>query len=273
MITSLLAEHRPLLMGILNLTPDSFSGDGKIDVQSQLASALQLIADGADILDVGGESTRPQASPVSSDDEIQRILPFLTLFRRTHRNFPISLDTTKAEVARVAASAGLIQIINDVSFLRNPELAEIAQDKQLWYVLMHARGTPLNMDTLCDYSEGISSGVAGEIQQKLAELKHLMPMNRVILDPGIGFAKTSLQSKTLYDELASLQVFSLPVLLGLSRKRFLTDLGAPISPVQDRDELSAKLSVNAALAGSAQILRVHNVALTKKILTDSKRQS
>ena len=272
MIASLLAVHRPILMGILNLTPDSFSGDGKVAVASQLKRAEQLISDGANILDVGGESTRPKALLVGVSEEIRRVVPFLEAFRQSYPTFPISLDTTKPEVARVVAKDYAIQMINDVSFLRNPELATIAANHQLGYVLMHARGTPETMDGLCDYPDGIVAGVVSEFKQKIAELSDKLSLQHLILDPGLGFAKTAAQSATLYEQLGALQVFSLPVLLGLSRKRFLTHLGAPTYPIEARDAQSAEFSVKAALAGSAQIIRVHNVALAKKILTDGKRE-
>lgn len=273
MMTSLLAEHRPVLMGILNLTPDSFSGDGQVNLHSQLEVACQLIADGADILDIGGESTRPNASPVTANEEIQRVVPFLEAFRKFYPNFPISLDTTKSEVARIVAKDHAIQVINDVSFLSAPALATIASEHKLWYVLMHSRGNPETMGGLCDYPEGVVAGVISDFKRKLDQLKLYLSSDRVILDPGIGFAKTSAQAVTVCEQLGALQTFSLPVMLGLSRKRFLTLLGAPEASLEVRDNLSAELSAKAALSGSAQILRVHNVALVKKILTDRKRES
>ena len=255
-------------MGIVNLTPDSFSdGNPKATIDDFEKQAEKLINDGADILDIGGESTRPDADPVSVDEEKRRILPFLKRFRKHYPVFSVSFDTKKYEVAREVLPLS-IQIINDVSFLRDPRLAQLAVEHHCFYVLMHARGDSKNMMQLTDYSpSGVVAGIKKEFEQKLNILMEQgVPRDRLILDLGFGFAKTPDQCVELMKDLSVWKNFHLPLLFGVSRKRFLQKYTGENLPV-DRDEISAKLALQAIQQGFS-IIRTHNIRLTKQILSD-----
>jgi dihydropteroate synthase len=268
-IAALFKKQRPLIMGILNLTPDSFSvGDPEADVSLFLRHAETMFAAGCDVLDVGGESTRPGAAEVTAAEELKRILPFLQAFRKQHPDFPISLDTKKYEVAK-ALLPYQIDIINDVSFLADTRLAHLAGEQGLFYVLMHTRGTPQTMVGLTDYPEGLLPTIFSEINirlQRLAEIE--FPRDQVILDPGFGFAKTPEQCRAMMDSLGLWrQHYSQPLLLGISRKRFLQLYTGENRP-QERDAISASLARQAVQAGF-NIVRTHAVTETRQALTAS----
>lgn len=261
----LLKSPSPLIMGILNLTPDSFSdGDPKAGLPLFLNRAEQMLADGCHVLDVGAESTRPGAAEVMVDKELQRVLPFLQAFRKRHPDFPLSLDTRKYEVAQ-AATPYKIHIINDVSFLADERLAILAKENGQFYVLMHSRGTPQTMTGLTDYPQGLLPTIFSEIDDKLARLDKLgFPKECVILDPGFGFAKTPEQCREMMGSLPLWQRYSQNLLIGISRKRFLQLYTGENQP-QDRDEISAKLALQAVAAGF-KIIRTHKVGVTREVL-------
>ena len=255
---------KPIIIGILNITPDSFSDGGRLSsLETAVEHGVRLIADGARLLDVGGESTRPGAEPVPVKEEIARVVPVIEGLRKRGVAL-VSIDTRKAEVARAALDAGAV-VVNDVSGLRfDPALAGIVEREHAGVILMHMRGTPATMDDLAKYEH-----VAVEVSAELAALaakaaeRGIAP-ERIVVDPGFGFAKTATQNFRLLDELATIVGVGYPVAVGLSRKRFLG--AATGRPVEDRDRVTA---VACALAWErgARIFRVHDVALTREALS------
>ncbi len=259
----ILALDRPLLVGVVNVTPDSFSDGGKYsDLDQAVAQAERLAADGAGLLDVGGESTRPGAATVSEAEECRRVVPVITeLVRRGLP--PVSVDTRKAGVARAALDAGAVAV-NDVSGLAfDPHLPRLVAERAAGLVIMHMRGTPPTMDGLARYGD-VAVEVAGELREGIARAEAAgVPADRMVVDPGFGFAKTPQQNFRLLDELATIVGLGYPVLVGPSRKRFLGV--ATGAPVEDRDRATA---VACALAWErgARLFRVHDVALAREAL-------
>jgi dihydropteroate synthase len=261
--TSEISLVAPVLVGVLNVTPDSFSDGGRFtDPADALAQAERLRADGAQLLDVGGESTRPGAAAVSLAEEIARVVPLVTELVRRGLG-PVSVDTRKAAVARAAIEAGAA-VINDVSALQfDPALGGVVAGAGAGLILMHMRGNPSTMDTLARYGH-VAEEVAGELRAAAARAMAAgVAAERVVLDPGFGFAKTAEQNLRLLDELATVVALGYPVLVGPSRKRFLGV--ATGRPVDDRDRATA---VACALAWErgARLFRVHDVALTREAL-------
>ena len=258
-----IGEHT-LIMGILNITPDSFSDGGQfVHLDTALAHAEQMIAEGADIIDVGGESTRPGGEPISIDEEIERVVPVISaLTQRT--NVPISVDTTKSEVARAALDAGAA-IVNDISALRfDFYVADAVARTGAGLVLMHSRGTPATMHRLppvADIMHEVTHSLRASIN--MAErrgVKH----ESIVIDPGIGFGKSQEQNLELIAKLDQLIAAfpDYPLLIGTSRKSFIGrilagDSGAP-APAEDR--LHGTLAtITAAILKGAHIVRVHDV--------------
>lgn len=253
---TVLDVERPRVMGILNLTPDSFSDGGELGtVDEALGRAEAMIRAGADLLDVGGESTRPGASEVPAAEERRRILPFLE--RAAERfDVPLSVDTRKAEVARAAVEAGA-RIVNDVSGLtHDPEMAPLLAETDVGVVVMHMRGRPETMRSLASYDD-----VVDEVKRELAERLEAardagIDAARIVADPGIGFAKDARHSLRAIRELRSFRELETPLLVGPSRKSFL---GAVLgTPVHDRLEGTLAACV-LAYVGGARIFRVHDV--------------
>jgi dihydropteroate synthase len=254
---------RTLVMGIVNVTPDSFSDGGRyLDSGAAVAHALQLEAEGADLLDIGGESTRPGAEPVDAEEECRRVLPVIEAIVKQARA-PVSIDTRKSEVMLRAADAGA-RIINDVSALAHDQgsLSAAAQTK-LPVILMHAQGDPRTMQNDPRYDDVVLD-VYDWLEARVAACEQAgIPRDRLIVDPGIGFGKTLAHNLSL---LASLSIFhglGCPVLLGASRKTFIGKLLG----VRPSDRLPGSLA--AALVGAeqgAQIVRVHDVAATRQAL-------
>lgn len=251
------------IMGILNVTPDSFSDGGRFaSFEAALTQAERLIADGADILDVGGESTRPFAVPVPPEEELRRVIPLIETVRKRHR-ISISIDTTKAVVAREALRAGA-DIINDISALRHdPEMLAVVRETSVPVIIMHMKGTPADMQIKPQYAD-----VIGEVCDFFAERIGWLSQNgvgkeRLIIDPGIGFGKTGQHNLSLLKHLDRLSTLQVPVLLGHSRKRFLGEVaGIPVEA--ERDAVTA---VAAALClDKMAMVRVHNVAETRQAL-------
>ncbi len=250
-------------MGVLNITPDSFSDGGEyLDSEAAIARALQLEHDGADILDVGGESTRPGAAAVSSEEELRRILPVIQQLRGKLR-IPMSVDTRSADVAEAALDAGA-EIINDVSALRaDPRLAEVARHARAPLILMHMRGTPRTMqqgpfarDVIRDITVGLREAVARAKRAGLAK-------TQLLLDPGIGFGKKYEQNFEILARLPEFARLGCPIVIGTSRKAFLGKaLAGPGSPSDQPGErlLGTAATVTASILGGAHIVRVHDVA-------------
>jgi len=258
----ILGEHT-LVMGVLNITPDSFSDGGAyLDSEAAIARALQIQKDGADILDIGGESTRPGASPISSEEEIRRVLPVIKVLRGKLR-IPMSVDTRRADVAEAALRAGA-EILNDVSALRTDQrLAEIARRARAPLILMHMRGTPQTMqrgpfagDVIRDVMAGLRQAVALAKRAGLAK-------SQLLLDPGIGFGKKHEQNFEILARLPELARLGCPIVIGTSRKAFLGKaLAAPDGTSAPPGErlLGTAATVTASILGGAHIVRVHDVA-------------
>jgi dihydropteroate synthase len=260
---TLVLGERTLLMGVLNVTPDSFSDGGAfLDSQAAVARALELEGNGADILDIGGESTRPAAAPVSAREELSRILPVLEALRgKLH--IPISVDTRKSEVAEAALAAGA-EIVNDISALRtDPHLAEVARRARAPVILMHMRGTPRTMqrgpfarDVIRDVMAGLRDALARARRAGLAK-------SQVLLDPGVGFGKSHEQNFEILARLPEFARLGCPIVIGTSRKAFLGKAlarpGEPPLPPSERI-LGTAATVTASILGGAHIVRVHDVA-------------
>jgi len=246
----------PVVMGILNLTPDSFSDGGDINsLDEAVVRAEVLEREGARILDIGGESTRPGARPVPQEEELKRILPF---FRKAAGTIsvPLSVDTRNAAVAKEALRNGA-EIVNDVSGLKHdPGMAEVVAEGAGALVLSHMRGTPATMGDLAEYDDVVQE-VKDELRQsiRLAEGAGI-PLERIVVDPGIGFAKTAAQSMTLLRNMGSLLGLGQPVLVGPSRKSFIGEVTGV--PAGERLAGTIAACVFAYLRG-ARIFRVHDV--------------
>ncbi|MBD3689465.1 dihydropteroate synthase [Nanchangia anserum] len=244
-------------MGILNVTPDSFSDGGAYaDPGAACAHAEQMRASGADIIDIGGQSTRPGAPDVDEAEEWRRVGPVLT--RLVRDGHAVSVDTLHAGVARRAIDAGAL-LINDVSGgTADPQMGTVIAASSVGYVAQHWRGTPATMDAHCDYPDGVVTGVLCELAHRLRDLAEAgVDLGRVIIDPGLGFAKTTEQSWHLAAATARLRDTGFPVLIGASRKRFLAACGG--EEAQQRDPATAAVSALVAAAG-AWAVRVHDVA-------------
>jgi len=251
---------RPVIMGILNTTPDSFSDGGRFsDADLAIERGLELIEQGADIVDVGGESTRPGAGRVSIDDEQERVLPVIK--RLVEAGVPVSVDTMNSATALASSDAGAV-LINDVSGgLADPEMYRIVARTGVHYVAMHWRGHSDEMQLNAHYTDVVAD-VRTELQHRLAELIIWgVDPERIILDPGIGFAKDGEQNWAVLGHLAEFSALGFPVLVGASRKGFLKRFAADGAPAEDRDPATAILSALAAQAGAWGV-RVHNVPAT-----------
>lgn len=214
--------QRTIIMGVLNVTPDSFSDGGRYrDPTRAVEHGVELTRQGADWIDVGGESTRPGSQPVPCEEELRRVLPVIRRLRRKLPKIPISIDTTKAEVAAQAIAAGA-DVLNDVSGLRfEPCLAEVARRHNVPIILMHLRGTPQTMQTMPfarDIWRSLVSGLETSIRRALAAG---ISRSQIILDPGLGFGKSRRQNYEILTGLAKLHRFRLPLLIGASRKSFV----------------------------------------------------
>lgn len=253
--------HQTRVMAILNITPDSFSDGGRLMTPDQVEErGRALVDEGADLLDIGGESTRPGSEPVSEAEELARVLPVIRALRPL--GLPISIDTRNAGVARAAVEAGAV-IINDVSGLRHdPAMARTAAELGVGLILMHSRATPRDMQADPRYDDLIGE-VTRELRAacRVAEAAGVAP-ERIVVDPGLGFAKTADHNLRLMQSLPELAADTgKPLLLGASRKSFI---GRVLNlPVDDRLEGSVAVAVAAALAG-AHIVRVHDVRATAR---------
>jgi dihydropteroate synthase len=241
--------ERTFIMGIINLSPDSFSGDGLASADGAVAQAKRMIAEGADIIDVGGESTRPNAQAISAEEEIRRIIPTIARLSR-EMSVPISVDTYKYEVAQAAVAAG-VHILNDVWALRQePRLADLAATHNLALILMsNQRENPVSGDIMAEISADLKRAICLCLDAGVAR-------ENIIVDPGIGFGKTPDQNLEILQRLQELKLLGLPILLGTSRKSFI---GAVLDlPVAER--LAGTLATEViGIAHGADIVRVHDV--------------
>lgn len=256
-------EKRTYIMGVLNVTPDSFSDGGRfLDPEAAIDQAERMLSDGADIIDVGGESTRPGAAAVDAAEELSRVIPVVeAITART--GAVVSIDTTKAEVARVACEAGAA-IVNDVSAMRfDPEMPKVVATYQAGIVLMHMLGSPRTMQSNPTYTDVVS-----EVKQSLVEWarqaqEHGIERERIALDPGIGFGKTVAHNLSLLKATGDLCSAGYPVLVGASRKSFI---GATLEvPLEQRMHGTAAV-VAWSVAQGAAIVRVHDVRAMTQVV-------
>jgi dihydropteroate synthase len=255
-------SSRTHLLGVLNVTPDSFSDAGKFfKLDDAVRQGIKMAEEGADIIDVGGESTRPGSNPITSAEELSRVIPVIVSLSK-QIDVPISIDTYKAKVAKEALNAGA-QMINDISALRfDPEMKRVTSEYKVPIVLMHIKGTPRNMQENPFYED-----VIGEITEYLKESIHIalevgISKDKIIIDPGIGFGKRLEDNLNILKNLKNFSILSCPVLIGCSRKSFIGKILE--LPVEERLEGSlAALAV--AVMNGANMVRVHDVKESKKV--------
>jgi len=262
-----LGEHTRI-MGILNVTPDSFSDGGNyFSVDGAVSQGKKLVEEGADILDIGGESTRPFSDPVSADEEIRRVVPVIEKLAERIA-VPVSIDTTRAAVARRALEAGA-SMINDVSAFRlDPGMADLAAEAGVPVILMHMLGTPKTMQASPEYTDLLEE-IAGFLENAMAvAVRHGVLKSNIIIDPGIGFGKTVAHNLQLIRRLKDFESLNAPILIGSSRKAFIRKL---LKGKQDSDirpdlpvvETGTQATIAASILNGAHIVRVHDVANTR----------
>ena len=254
---------RPRIMGILNVTPDSFSDGGQfLGAKAAVAHAVQMVADGADVLDIGGESTRPGAVEVASQEEVARVVPVISALRAAGITTPISVDTRKAAVAQAALEAGA-NMVNDVSALTfDPAMVDVVASAGCAVCLMHAQGLPETMQKNPRYKDVVSEVIDHLAQRTEFATQSGIAQSSIIVDPGIGFGKTMSHNLALLNGLDRFHALGCPVLLGASRKRFIGTITGADAP---QDRLAGSLTV--ALHGVRQgvhMLRVHDTKATKR---------
>jgi dihydropteroate synthase len=259
---------RPRIASILNCTPDSFSDGGRYaEPADAVRAALKMVSDGADLIDVGGESTRPGSQPVPAAEQLRRVLPVIEGIRSSS-DVPISIDTQSPAVADAAFDAGA-DILNDVSACRDPEMPELLRKREAPVILMHMRGTPADMQQNPEYPEGVVPSVQRFFAERLDSLEAQgVPQERAILDPGIGFGKRWEHNLELLRHLSDLAALHRPVCLGVSRKGFLAKaLKREAGGGPDLDPDIGTLIVNAlSLQRGAHLLRVHDVPRTVSLV-------
>jgi len=262
---SLLSRPRPLIMGVINVTPDSFA-DGGLFFDHDLAvhHALALAEAGADILDFGGESTRPFSDPTPLEEELRRVLPVIERVR-AQISTPISIDTYKSVIARAALNAGA-NIINDISALRfDPDMVHLAREFRAPVILMHMQGTPKDMQANPHY-DNLLGELRAFFQERLDfALAHGLPLELLVLDPGIGFGKTFQHNMEILNNLDAFLDLGCPLLVGPSRKAFLGHLLGGL-PAAERD-VGTLAALVVAVQRGAHIIRVHNVAYARQFFT------
>ena len=262
---------QPHIMGILNVTPDSFSDGGQFNaIDKAVAHCQEMIAAGATIIDIGGESTRPNADAVATEEEIKRVVPVVTAIRQQLGNdIWLSIDTSNPEVIQAAFEAGA-DIWNDVRALKREGAPEMAAKLDIPVMLMHMRGEPTTMNNLAQYDDVIKD-VSTELAARVDEvINHGVKRKNIIIDPGFGFAKDYEHHLALLSQLTSLQTLGLPMMFGISRKRFLAEVlansgieaVATTQPIE-RDTVGTTAAIFALQQG-ASIIRTHNVAMMQQ---------
>jgi dihydropteroate synthase len=255
---------RCLVMGIVNVTPDSFSDGGQfLHTDAAIAHGLELVRQGADLLDIGGESTRPGSQPVTLDEELRRVLPVATALAQ-QTNVPISIDTSKAEVARACLAAGA-HLVNDVTGLTgDPEMAAVVRDLGAGAIVMHMQGTPATMQIAPQYDDVVTDLSRFFVERVQSLTGAGIPAEAIALDPGIGFGKTREHNIELLRRLAEFTALDRPICLGVSRKGFLGKLLD--RPLEERLAGSLAAAAWGLAQNSVQILRVHDVAATRDLV-------
>lgn len=253
---------RPLVMGILNVTPDSFSDGGSyVDADAAVAAGARMLDEGADIIDVGGESTRPGSDPVSADEEIARVAPVVRSLAAM--GACVSVDTRHASVAAAALDAGAA-IINDVSGFRDPEMVSVAAGSHAGVVVMHMQGEPKTMQAAPVYEDVVAEVAAYLGAQARALQSAGVAPGRIAIDPGLGFGKTTAHNLELLRRLDALAALGYPVLVGASRKRFIGEITGVAEP-RERVAGSVAAALDSVARGAA-IVRVHDIAATVQAL-------
>lgn len=250
--------RRPLLVGILNVTPDSFSDGGKFfELENAMLQARRLVTAGADVIDLGGESTRPGAAPVDADEEAARVLPVIDGLRKAGIDVPISIDTQKARIAEKALNAGA-DLVNDVSGLEaDPAMARVLAERGVPLILMHHRGNSQEMYAKAHY-EDVVAEVRAELQARVeTALAAGVRESSIVLDPGFGFAKRAEHSWRLLDKLSEICALGRPVMTGTSRKSFLKEVFGDSAEGLERGTIATSV---AAVHRGARLLRVHEPA-------------
>lgn len=252
------------IMGILNITPDSFSDGGQhFHLEKAVLQSDQMVKEGVDIIDIGGESTRPFAEPVSLTDELDRVIPMVEAIRAKHQ-IPISIDTTKAEVARRALDAGA-DIINDVSALQHdPAMIDVAGKANCPIIIMHMQGTPGNMQLNPEYDDVVEDIIDFFMQRLQWLTSHGIARDKITLDPGVGFGKNLGHNLSILKHLDRFKSLGQPLLLGHSRKRFLGEITG--KDALDRDLPTAVVTA-LALHQGVDMVRVHNVGASRDALS------
>lgn len=247
---------RPVVMGILNVTPDSFFAGSRKRTETEITTRIEeILAQGGDWIDIGGYSSRPDATPVTADEEMRRLELGLEILRHDYPSVPVSVDTFRADVARCCVEKYGVAMINDISAGElDPEMFRTVADLQVPYIMMHMRGTPQTMASLTDYTN-LMDEIMLYFAEKVRQLR-LMGVSDLILDPGFGFSKTLEQNYELMAHLREFGIFDLPILVGVSRKRMIYQLlgGSPEESLNGTTALHAY-----ALLNGADILRVHDV--------------
>ena len=251
---------KPKVMGILNCTPDSFfEGSRTQNTQEALKKAAEMIDQGADMLDIGGYSTRPGALVISQAEEINRTLPITAAIKKEFPHIPLSIDTFNSQVAKAHLDQG-VEIVNDISAGElDPNMFKLIQEFHPIYIMMHMRGTPQTMAQLCDY-DNLIEAIITYFQEKIKAIGHA----NIIIDPGFGFAKTSSQNFELLHHLQKLKTLAQPILVGISRKSMIYNS----LNISSAEALNGTTALHmAALSAGAQILRVHDVLEAKQCVT------
>lgn len=247
---------RPVVMGILNVTPDSFFAGSRKRTEAEIAMRIEeILAQGGDWIDIGGYSSRPDATPVTADEEMRRLELGLEILRHDYPSVPVSVDTFRADVARCCVEKYGVAMINDISAGElDPEMFRTVADLKVPYIMMHMRGTPQTKDSLTDYTN-LMDEIMLYFAEKVRQLR-LMGVSDLILDPGFGFSKTLEQNYELMAHLREFGIFDLPILVGISRKRMIYQLlgGTPEESLNGTTALHTY-----ALLNGADILRVHDV--------------
>lgn len=248
-------SNSPTIMGILNVTPDSFSDGGKyLSIENAFAHGRKLVRDGADIIDIGGESTRPGALPVSVDEELNRVIPVIKKLCLEYPEIRISIDTTKSEVADEAIKAGAC-IINDISGgTFDPHILSVASKYEVPFVIMHIKGSPKNMQEAPFYNDVISE--ISTFYEKRLEAAKENNVYKIILDPGIGFGKRIEDNYSILNNISYFKKYGYPILIGMSNKSFL---GKSLNVEVDQRTISTIITESIAVNNGANIIRTHNV--------------
>ena len=252
----LFSLDRPVVMGILNVTPDSFFAGSRKRTEAEIATRIEeILAQGGDWIDIGGYSSRPDATPVTADEEMRRLELGLEILSRDYPSVPVSVDTFRTDVARCCVEKYGVAMINDISAGElDPEMFRTVADLKVPYIMMHMRGTPQTMASLTDYTN-LMDEIMLYFAEKVRQLR-LMGVSDLILDPGFGFSKTLEQNYELMAHLREFGIFDLPILVGISRKRMIYQLlgGTPEESLNGTTALHTY-----ALLNGADILRVHDV--------------